>query len=245
MERVIRERMTTQDLDIRHPAEPDQHPSGYGRDQGVLRFFAALPVHGPEQPAGRADAQAPYVRASAPAACRVTARPSRCATYTISHYGRLCPIETPEGPNIGLISYLGDLCALSMTLASSKRPYRIIDKENGRVTDEVRYMTADVEGRIHRLPGDRADRRERLPDQRPYHLPPPRRVRRGRPQGRRSDGRFAAHDGFGLRPAFIPFLDHDDAKPRADGARTCSVRLCRCCAPKHRLLQPHGIQGCR
>ena len=73
MERVIRERMTLQDLDIvtpqslinirphRHPAEPHQHPPGHGRDQGVLRLQPAEPVHGSDQPPGRADAQAPYV----------------------------------------------------------------------------------------------------------------------------------------------------------------------------------------
>ena len=46
-----------------HAADPDQHPPGGGRDQGVLRHLAAVPVHGPDQPAGRADPQAPAVRA--------------------------------------------------------------------------------------------------------------------------------------------------------------------------------------
>ena len=52
MERVIRERMTIQDLRRRYPAVADQHPPGDCCHQGILRFFAAVPVHGPEQPAG-------------------------------------------------------------------------------------------------------------------------------------------------------------------------------------------------
>ena len=62
MERVIRERMTIQDLDIVTPPEPDQHPPRHRRHQGVLRLLPPEPVHGPDQPPGRADPQAPYVR---------------------------------------------------------------------------------------------------------------------------------------------------------------------------------------
>ena len=61
-----------------------------------------------------------------------------------SHYGRLCPIETPEGPNIGLISYLATYARIN-DYGFIEAPYRVIDKATGRVTDEVRYMTADVE----------------------------------------------------------------------------------------------------
>ena len=61
-----------------------------------------------------------------------------------SHYGRLCPIETPEGPNIGLISYLATYAKIN-DYGFIEAPYRVVDKETGRVTDEVRYMTADVE----------------------------------------------------------------------------------------------------
>ena len=56
----------------------------------------------------------------------------------------MCPIETPEGPNIGLISYLATYARIN-DFGFIEAPYRIIDKETGRVTDEVRYMTADVE----------------------------------------------------------------------------------------------------
>ena len=61
-----------------------------------------------------------------------------------SHYGRMCPIETPEGPNIGLISYLATFARINQ-YGFIEAPYRKVDKETGCVTDEVVYMTADME----------------------------------------------------------------------------------------------------
>ncbi len=61
-----------------------------------------------------------------------------------SHYGRMCPIETPEGPNIGLISYLATFSRINK-YGFIEAPFRRIDKETGTVLDEVEYMTADVE----------------------------------------------------------------------------------------------------
>ena len=61
-----------------------------------------------------------------------------------SHYGRMCPIETPEGPNIGLISYLATFARVN-SYGFVEAPFRKIDKATGVVTDEVVYMTADME----------------------------------------------------------------------------------------------------
>ncbi len=61
-----------------------------------------------------------------------------------SHYGRMCPIETPEGPNIGLISYLATFSRINK-YGFIEAPFRKIDKETGTVLSEVEYMTADVE----------------------------------------------------------------------------------------------------
>ena len=61
-----------------------------------------------------------------------------------THYGRMCPIETPEGPNIGLISYLATFARIN-EYGFVEAPYRRVDKETGVVLDEVVYMTADVE----------------------------------------------------------------------------------------------------
>ena len=61
-----------------------------------------------------------------------------------SHYGRMCPIETPEGPNIGLINSLATYAKVN-EYGFIETPYRIIDKENKRATNEIRYFTADEE----------------------------------------------------------------------------------------------------
>lgn len=61
-----------------------------------------------------------------------------------SHYGRMCPIETPEGPNIGLIGSLSTYARMNR-YGFIETPYRKVDKVNGRVTDEISYLTADDE----------------------------------------------------------------------------------------------------
>jgi len=61
-----------------------------------------------------------------------------------THYGRMCPIETPEGPNIGLISYLSTYARIN-DYGFIEAPYRKVDKETGIVTNQIEYMTADVE----------------------------------------------------------------------------------------------------
>ena len=61
-----------------------------------------------------------------------------------SHYGRMCPIETPEGPNIGLIGSLTTYGIIN-EYGFIETPYRIVDKETGRVTEEIQYLTADDE----------------------------------------------------------------------------------------------------
>lgn len=64
-----------------------------------------------------------------------------------SHYGRMCPIETPEGPNIGLIGSLSNYARVNR-FGFMETPYRKVDKKNHRVTDDVRYLTADEESEI-------------------------------------------------------------------------------------------------
>ncbi|SMC29149.1 DNA-directed RNA polymerase subunit beta [Clostridium acidisoli DSM 12555] len=61
-----------------------------------------------------------------------------------SHYGRMCPIETPEGPNIGLINSLATYAKVN-EYGFIESPYRLVDKKNGRVLNEIRYFTADEE----------------------------------------------------------------------------------------------------
>ena len=65
-----------------------------------------------------------------------------------THYGRMCPIETPEGPNIGLINYLATFAKIN-EYGFVEAPYRKVDKATGKVTDQVDYMTADVEDEFY------------------------------------------------------------------------------------------------
>ena len=62
-----------------------------------------------------------------------------------SHYGRMCPIETPEGPNIGLIGSLSTYARVNK-YGFIETPYRKVDKEKGIVTDDIEYLTADTGG---------------------------------------------------------------------------------------------------
>ncbi len=70
-----------------------------------------------------------------------------------THYGRMCPIETPEGPNIGLISYMTTYARIN-DYGFIEAPFRKIDKTTGRVTDEVEYMTADREDNFVIVPAN-------------------------------------------------------------------------------------------
>ena len=115
------------------------------------------PVHGSDQSAGRADAQAASVRARARAACRRDRAGFEVRDVHPSHYGRICPIETPEGPNIGLIASLATFARIN-DFGFIETPYRKV--ENGRVTDHVDYLTADREETLRHRPGQRAARRQ-------------------------------------------------------------------------------------
>jgi DNA-directed RNA polymerase subunit beta len=105
MERVVRERMTTQDVEAITPQTLINIRPVVAGAEGVLRHLAAEPVHGPDQPDRRPDAQASPV-GTRPRWSEPRARRLRGARRAPSHYGRMCPIETPEGPNIGLIGSL-------------------------------------------------------------------------------------------------------------------------------------------
>ncbi len=121
-----------------HASRPGQCQAGHGRDPRVLRQFAAQPVHGSDQPAQRNHPQAPLVRSrsgrSLPRACGIRS-PRRSPT----HYGRICPIETPEGPNIGLISSLSCFARIN-DYGFIESPYRRV--KGGRIIDYVQIINA-------------------------------------------------------------------------------------------------------
>ena len=129
-----------------------------------------------------------------------------------SHYGRMCPVETPEGPNIGLINSLASYARIN-EYGFVEAPYRRVDKtdpENPRVTDEVVYMTADEEDRYHV-----AQANERL-DENGYFV---RKNISGRFREETSEFERKRIDYMDVSPkmvfsvatAMIPFLENDDA----------------------------------
>ena len=143
MERVIRERMTIQDLDI---VTPQSLINIRPVTAAIKEFFGSSPL---SQFMDQTNPLAELTHKRRMSALGPGGLSRDRASFEVrdvhySHYGRLCPIETPEGPNIGLISYLATYARVN-DFGFIEAPYRIIDKENGRVTDEVRYMTADVE----------------------------------------------------------------------------------------------------
>ena len=143
MERVIRERMTIQDLDI---VTPQSLINIRPVTAAIKEFFGSSPLSQFMDQNNPLAELTPKRRMSAlgPGGLSRDRASFEVRDVHYSHYGRLCPIETPEGPNIGLISYLATYARVN-DFGFIEAPYRIIDKETGRVTDEVRYMTADVE----------------------------------------------------------------------------------------------------
>ena len=143
MERVIRERMTIQDLDI---VTPQSLINIRPVTAAIKEFFGSSPL---SQFMDQTNPLAELTHKRRMSALGPGGLSRERANFEVrdvhySHYGRMCPIETPEGPNIGLISYLSTFARIN-EYGFIEAPYRKIDKETGKVTDEVCYMTADVE----------------------------------------------------------------------------------------------------
>ena len=143
MERVIRERMTIQDMDT---VTPQSLINIRPVTAAIKEFFGSSPLS-QFMDQNNPLAELTHKRrlsALGPGGLSRDRASMEVRDVHYSHYGRMCPIETPEGPNIGLISYLATYARIN-DFGFIEAPYRIIDKATGRVTDEVRYMTADVE----------------------------------------------------------------------------------------------------
>jgi DNA-directed RNA polymerase subunit beta len=118
----------------------------------IKEFFGSSqlsPVHGPEQPAVRSDAQAPRLGAGPGGLTRERAG-FEVRDVHPTHYGRVCPIETPEGPNIGLINSLA-VYARTNSYGFLETPYRKV--VNGKVTDDIEYLSAIEEAELRHRAG--------------------------------------------------------------------------------------------
>ncbi|MBE6980377.1 MAG: DNA-directed RNA polymerase subunit beta, partial [Ruminococcaceae bacterium] len=143
LDRVIRERMTVQDLDAVTP----QSLINIRPVTAVIKeFFGSSPL---SQFMDQNNPLAELTHKRRLSALGPGGLSRDRASFDVrdihyTHYGRMCPIETPEGPNIGLINYLATFAKIN-EYGFVEAPYRKVDKATGRVTQEVEYMTADVE----------------------------------------------------------------------------------------------------
>ncbi|MEG3006070.1 MAG: DNA-directed RNA polymerase subunit beta [Oscillospiraceae bacterium] len=143
MERVIKERMTSQDMETITPqALINIRPVV----ASIKEFFGSSPLSQFMDQTNPLSELTHKRRLSAlgPGGLSRDRAGFEVRDVHYTHYGRMCPIETPEGPNIGLISYLASFAKIN-EYGFIEAPYRPVDKETGIVQDVVVYMTADVE----------------------------------------------------------------------------------------------------
>ncbi len=211
LERVVRERMTTQDLE---DITPQNLINIKPVTAAVKEFFGSSQLSqfmDQNNPLGELTHKR-RLSALGPGGLSRDRAGFEVRDVHYSHYGRMCPIETPEGPNIGLINSLATYARIN-EYGFVEAPYRKIDKsdpENPRVTDEVVYMTADEEDNYHV-----AQANEKL-DAEGHFI---RNSVSGRYREETQEYPKAAFDYMDVSPkmvfsvatALIPFLQNDDA----------------------------------
>jgi len=143
MERVIRERMTLQDLDI---VTPQSLINIRPVTAAIKEFFGSSPL---SQFMDQTNPMSELTHKRRMSALGPGGLSRERANFDVrdvhySHYGRMCPVETPEGPNIGLISYLASYAKVD-EYGFLITPYRKVDRETFQISNEIHYLTADVE----------------------------------------------------------------------------------------------------
>ncbi len=230
MERVIRERMTIQDLDI---VTPQSLINIRPVTAAIKEFFGSSPLS-QFMDQNNPLAELTHKRrlsALGPGGLSRDRASMEVRDVHYSHYGRMCPIETPEGPNIGLISYLATYARIN-DFGFIEAPYRVIDKTTGRVTEKVQYMTADVEDEYivcqayEPLDENGCLKNERITCRMRDEI-----VSVDRHDVDLMD--VSPRMMVSVATAFIPFLEHDDANRALMGAnmQRQAVPLLRCEAP--------------
>ena len=215
LERVIRERMTVQDLDVVTP----QSLINIRPVTAVIKeFFGSSPL---SQFMDQNNPLAELTHKRRLSALGPGGLSRERASFDVrdihyTHYGRMCPIETPEGPNIGLINYLASYAKIN-EYGFIEAPFRKIDKATGRITDTVEYMTADVEDDYYI-----AQASEPLDEEKRFVNP--RVICRHRDEIISVERELidyvdvAPNMMTSIATAFIPFLENDDANRALMGA---------------------------
>ncbi len=211
LERVVRERMTTQDMDN---ISPQNLINIKPVTAAVKEFFGSSQLSqfmDQNNPLGELTHKR-RLSALGPGGLSRDRAGFEVRDVHYSHYGRMCPIETPEGPNIGLINSLASYARIN-EYGFIEAPYRVIDRtdpENPRVTDEVVYMTADEEDNYHV-----AQANEKLDEE--GHFVRKSVSGRYRDETQEYDRRVFEYMDvspkmvFSVATALIPFLQNDDA----------------------------------
>ena len=215
MERVIRERMTVQDLDV---VTPQSLINIRPVTAAIKEFFGSSPL---SQFMDQTNPLAELTHKRRISALGPGGLSRERANFDVrdvhySHYARLCPIETPEGPNIGLINYLSSYARVD-EYGFLISPYRRIDKATGVVTKEVVYMTADQEDQyIMAMATEPLDEQGRLLNSRITcrHRDEIIEVDRERVDYMDVSPRMM----ISIATAMIPFLENDDANRALMGA---------------------------
>ncbi len=218
LERVVRERMTTQDLET---ITPQSLINIKPVTAAVKEFFGSSQLSqfmDQNNPLGELTHKR-RLSALGPGGLSRDRAGFEVRDIHYSHYGRMCPIETPEGPNIGLINSLASYARINQ-YGFVEAPYRKIDKsdpKNPRVTEEVVYMTADEEDNYHV-----AQANEQL-DEEGHFV---RKMVSGRFREETQEYERSMFDYMDVSPqmvfsvatALIPFLQNDDANRALMGA---------------------------
>ncbi len=214
MERVVRERMTIQDVDV---ITPQVLINIRPVVASIKEFFGSSQL---SQFMDQTNPLAELTHKRRLSALGPGGLSRERAGFEVrdvhhSHYGRMCPIETPEGPNIGLIGSLSTYARIN-SFGFIETPYRKVDKENKRVTDEIVYLTADEEEGIviaqanAPLDEDGCFAEPRVNARSPEIVVVP------AEQVDYMD--VSPKQVFSIATALIPFLEHDDANRALMGA---------------------------
>ncbi len=215
MERVVKERMTIQDVDVITPqALINIRPVV----AAIKEFFGSSQLSQFMDQTNPLSELAHKRRLSAlgPGGLSRDRAGVEVRDVHHSHYGRICPIETPEGPNVGLIGNLSTYARIN-AYGFIETPYRVVDKETGRVTEEIEYLTADEEDEyVIAQANEELDEESRFVQ--------PRVTVRYKDQIRVVPAEevdymdVSPKQVFSISTTLIPFLEHDDASRALMGA---------------------------
>ncbi|MDD4169411.1 MAG: DNA-directed RNA polymerase subunit beta [Desulfotomaculaceae bacterium] len=229
MERVVRERMTIQDVDV---ITPQVLINIRPVVAAIKEFFGSSQL---SQFMDQTNPLAELTHKRRLSALGPGGLSRERAGFEVrdvhnSHYGRMCPIETPEGPNIGLIGSLSTYARIN-PLGFIETPYRKVDKKNKRVTEEIIYLTADrEEGYVIAQANAPLDDKGHFIEKRVNARSPEIVVV---PADRVDFMDVSPKQVFSIATSLIPFLEHDDANRALMGAnmQRQAVPLLRTQAP--------------